>query len=152
MVDSPNPPALDDPFHLDRFVQAQAPVYDRVLYELRQGLKQTHWMWFVFPQLDGLGASPTSRFYGISGLDEARAYLRHPLLGGRLEECVKTLLQIEGLTATAILGTPDDLKLHSSATLFAHVSEPGSPFDQLIEKYFTGKRDRRTVELLRQRS
>lgn len=148
MVDSPNRHTLDDPFHLDRFVRAQAPIYDQVLDELRRGQKQTHWMWFVFPQLDGLGASPTSRFYGISGADEARAYLRHALLGPRLLECAATLLQIERRTALDILGSPDDLKLHSSATLFAHVSSADSPFHQLLEKYFQGKRDERTLRRL----
>lgn len=148
MIDSPNRHTLDDPFHLGRFVRAQAPVYDQVLDELRHGHKETHWMWFVFPQLDGLGASPTSKFYGISGPDEARAYLKHALLGPRLIECASTLLQIEGRSARDILGTPDDLKLHSSATLFASVSPTGSVFDQLLDKYFGGQRDGRTSESL----
>jgi uncharacterized protein (DUF1810 family) len=105
-------------------------------------------MWFVFPQLEGLGSSPTSRFYGISGPDEALAYLRHPVLGQRLLECATTLLQIDGRSARDILGTPDDLKLHSSATLFAYVSDADSPFEQLLEKYFRGTRDDRTLRLL----
>jgi uncharacterized protein (DUF1810 family) len=148
MVDSPNRHTLDDPFHLDRFVRAQEPVYDRAREELRRGHKETHWMWFVFPQLEGLGSSPTSRFYGISGPDEALAYLRHPVLGQRLLECATTLLQIDGRSARDILGTPDDLKLHSSATLFAYVSDADSPFEQLLEKYFRGTRDDRTLRLL----
>jgi uncharacterized protein (DUF1810 family) len=148
VIDSPNRHTLDDPFHLERFVRAQASAYARALEELRRGHKETHWMWFVFPQLDGLGASPTSRFYGISGPDEARAYLKHHLLGPRLIECAETLLQIEGRSATDILGTPDDLKLHSSATLFASLSAGHSPFERLLEKYFHGKRDDRTIQLL----
>lgn len=148
MVDSPNRHTLDDPFHLERFVRAQEPVYDQALDELRRGHKQTHWMWFVFPQLEGLGASPTSRFYGISGADEARAYLKHPVLGPRLLECATALLQIDGRSARDILGPPDDLKLQSSATLFSHISPGDSPFDRLLEKYFQGMRDGRTLQLL----
>ena len=116
----------DDPFDLGRFIGAQDSVYERVLAELRDGRKRTHWMWFVFPQIDGLGHTSTARHYAIKSLAEARAYLDHPVLGKRLRECAEVLLAVEGRSASAIFGYPDDLKLCSSMTLFARAAEPGS--------------------------
>jgi uncharacterized protein (DUF1810 family) len=137
-----------DPFDLDRFVRAQKADYDRALAEVRGGRKRTHWMWYVFPQLDGLGYSATAKRYGIKGRDEAEAYLRHPVLGPRLVACVEAALLVEGRTAHQIFGDPDDMKLKSCATLFAAVSPPGSVFDQLLAKYYGGERDGQTLRLL----
>jgi len=138
-----------DPHDLDRFVQAQALDYAQALAEIRRGRKQSHWMWFIFPQIDGLAFSSTSRFYAIKSLDEARAYLLHPVLGPRLLECSEKLLAIQGRSAVEILGSPDDLKLRSCATLFASVQPAGSVFHRLIEKFYAGQRDDRTLQLLR---
>ena len=139
---------LPDSWRLSRFVEAQSGVYERALAELRDGRKRSHWMWFVFPQLAGLGFSAMSVRYAISGLAEARAYLDHPVLGPRLRECASALLELdERCTAAAIMGYPDDLKLRSSATLFAQVSPPGSVFHRLIERYFGGKADEATLKL-----
>ena len=137
-----------DPFDLNRFVEAQDSVYDDVLTELRNGRKQSHWMWFVFPQIAGLGHSTTSQCYAIKNLDEARQYLEHPVLGRRLLECTELILAIDGRTALEIFGSPDDMKLKSSATLFAHVAEPDSPFVRVLHKYFHNDRDSKTVQLL----
>jgi uncharacterized protein (DUF1810 family) len=136
-----------DPFDLERFVTAQSPDFARALAELRAGRKQSHWMWYVFPQLRGLGASAMSQRYGTSGLAEARAYLAHQILGPRLHQCVEVLLGIEGRSARQILGHPDDRKLQSSATLFAYASAPGSVFEQLLTKYFDGVPDPATLEM-----
>jgi uncharacterized protein (DUF1810 family) len=133
---------------LARFVTAQADSYDRALAELRAGQKRTHWMWYVFPQLAGLGRSDMARRYAISSLAEADAYLRHPLLGARLVACAEAILAVQGRTARQILGLPDDLKLRSSATLFARVSPAGSVFHQLIDRYFDGQPDATTLDLL----
>jgi uncharacterized protein (DUF1810 family) len=141
-----------DPFDLERFVAAQSPVFARALGELRAGRKQSHWMWYVFPQLRGLGASPMSHRYGISGLAEARAYLAHGILGPRLRESAEVLLTLEGRSAEEIFGYPDDLKLRSSATLFARASPPGSPFEQLLARYFGGVADSATLERLEPQS
>ncbi len=130
----------DDPYNLNRFLTAQESVYDRALAELKSGRKRTHWMWFIFPQIDGLGHSETARFYAIKNLEEARAYLRHPILGARLAECAEAVLAVEGRTAAEIFGYPDDLKLRSSMTLFASVSEPGSVFERVLAKYYHGER------------
>jgi uncharacterized protein (DUF1810 family) len=138
----------NDPFKLSRFVEAQSGDYDRALAEIRNGRKRSHWMWYVFPQVAGLGFSGMSRRYAISSREEARAYLGHPLLGPRLEACFEAVLGVQGRTAHAIFGSPDDLKLRSSATLFAAVSEPGSVFQQVIDRYFDGEADGRTLELL----
>ena len=138
----------DDPFGLGRFVDAQRDAYARALAELRDGRKRTHWMWFVFPQVDGLGTSAMSRRYAISGLDEARAYLAHPLLGPRLHACAQALLDAPGRDPRAILGEPDDLKLRSCATLFERASPPGSVFAELLDRFFDGARDPRTLALL----
>jgi uncharacterized protein (DUF1810 family) len=140
--------APDDPYELSRFVRAQEGDYDRALAELQSGQKRTHWMWYIFPQLDGLGFSTTAKRYAIKSIAEARAYLAHPILGPRLEQSAEAVLRIEGRSATAILGSPDDLKLRSCATLFACVSPPGSVFDRLLDKYYGGKRDARTLQLL----
>jgi len=142
------PHGEEDPYELSRFVRAQKHVYADALSEIINGRKRTHWMWFVFPQLAGLGVSATSERYAIATVDEARAYLDHPILGPRLLECSESLLRVEGRSATAILGTPDDLKLRSCATLFASVSAPGSVFDRVLEKYYGGARDPKTLRLL----
>ena len=138
----------NDPHDLNRFVEAQRDIYAQALAELRAGRKRSHWMWFVFPQLAGLGSSVPARRYALSDLDEARAYLDHPLLGVRLRECAEALLAIEGRLAREILGSPDDMKLGSSATLFAQISPPGSVFHRLLERYCGGRPDRLTLERL----
>ena len=138
----------DDSYDLDRFVEAQERIYSRALAELRRGRKESHWMWFVFPQVAGLGFSPTSMRYAIRNLDEARAYLSHPVLGPRLVECCEAVLAVEGRSAHEIFGSPDDLKLRSCATLFAQASPAGSPFHRLIDQFFHGKPDAKTLALL----
>lgn len=136
-------------YNLSRFVEAQRADYARALQELTNGRKTTHWMWYIFPQVAGLGQSAMSRTYGIAGLREARAYMAHPILGPRLEACAAALLAVHGRTITEILGTPDDMKLRSCATLFAAVTPPGSVFDQLLAKYHDGRRDELTLQALR---
>jgi uncharacterized protein (DUF1810 family) len=137
-----------DPYNLTRFVQAQGRDYEQALAEIRAGDKRSHWMWYVFPQLKGLGSSPTSMHYAIKSAQEAVAYLAHPLLGPRLMECAASALQVADRSAFEIFGSPDDMKFRSSATLFASVSPEGSVFHRIIDKYFDGKRDVRTIELL----
>ncbi len=132
----------------ERFLSAQAPVYGQALAELRGGQKRSHWMWFIFPQIEGLGHSATSIHYAIKGLEEARAYLKHPVLGSRLRESAEAVYAVEGRTASEIFGFPDDLKLRSSMTLFAAAAEPESVFVRVLEKYFQGKHDERTLQLL----
>jgi len=139
---------MADPHDLQRFVDAQQPVYDDVLDELRDGRKVSHWMWSVFPQLRGLGHSPTAQRYGISGLGEARAYLRHPLLGARLRECTGLVLGIEGRNARDIFGTPDDLKLRSCMTLFRAAAPEEPVFDAVLRRYYGGEADPRTLASL----
>jgi len=139
---------LKDPFDLNRFLEAQERDFEVALSEIKAGQKRSHWMWYVFPQIDGLGFSAMSRRYAIKSLAEAEAYLAHPILGPRLKEIVEAALQIEGRTANQIFGSPDDMKLLSSATLFAAASPPGSVFERLIAKYFDGKRDEKTLRLL----
>lgn len=139
---------MTDPFNLQRFVDAQAPVYAEVLDELCAGAKTTHWMWFIFPQLKELGKSPLAKKYGIASLAEALAYLEHPLLGQRLLECTERLLAVQGKTALEILGTPDDLKFRSCMTLFM-AAKPDLPiWDAALRKYFGGKGDAATIALL----
>jgi uncharacterized protein (DUF1810 family) len=138
----------DDPYDLDRFVRAQEIHYNQALSEIRNGRKRTHWMWYIFPQLEGLGSSPTSVRYSISGLDEAEAYLADPVLGPRLVECAEAVLLHEALGASAIFGHPDDLKLRSSATLFARVSPAGSVFHRIIDTFFKGQPDETTLRWL----
>jgi uncharacterized protein (DUF1810 family) len=137
-----------DPHHLDRFVEAQSRNYDRALAELRAGRKRSHWMWYVFPQYAGLGHSAMAERYAIGSVAEAEAYLRHPVLGPRLVECTEALLADEERTAREILGSPDDMKLRSSATLFSRVDSPGSVFHRILDRYFDGEPDRRTLELV----
>jgi uncharacterized protein (DUF1810 family) len=132
---------------LAHFLTAQTPIYAQALAELRAGAKRSHWMWFIFPQLAGLGQSEMSRRYAIQDLDEARAYLAHPVLGARLVECAEAVLGVGGKSAREIMGTPDDLKLRSCATLFALVSHPGSIFHKLLDKYYGGEQCSRTIEL-----
>ena len=138
----------DDPFNLDRFVRAQADVYDRALGELRRGEKQSHWMWFIFPQIDGLGSSAMTREYAIKSIDEARAYLGHPVLAKRLNECTQAVLAVEGRTTLEIMGRPDDLKLKSSMTLFERAAGQDSVFAKLLDKYYAGERDEKTLGIL----
>jgi uncharacterized protein (DUF1810 family) len=142
------PDAPHDPFDLDRFVEAQAFVYDSALSEIERGRKRTHWMWYIFPQLEGLGSSATSRHYSIKSLEEARAYLQHPVLGARLLACANAVVELEGRSMSDVFGTPDDLKLRSCATLFAFVSPPGSVFERILDKHYRSRRDERTLELL----
>ena len=137
-----------DEFDLGRFAEAQRGDYERALHEIKSGRKRSHWMWYIFPQLEGLGRSPTARHYSIKSLAEARAYLAHPILGPRLRECVEALLGVEGRTAHEIFGSPDDLKLRSCATLFSEVSPPDSAFHRLLAKYFHGEADTETLRLL----
>ena len=137
-----------DPHDLSRFEQAQEGDYARALTEIRRGRKRSHWMWYIFPQLEGLGLSPVSRRYAIKSLGEAEAYLSHPVLGPRLVECAQAVLSVEGRSALEIFGAPDEMKLRSCATLFAHVSPAGSAFHQLLDTYFQGERDGRTLQLL----
>ena len=136
------------PFNLSRFLPAQENSYEQALSEIRSGRKRTHWMWYIFPQLDGLAYSSTAKHYAIKSIEEARAYLNHPLLGPRLLECAEVAVRVEGQSARAIFGSPDDLKLKSCATLFACVSPSSSVFQRLLEKYFEGEPDGKTLELL----
>lgn len=140
---------MDDPYELERFVTAQASVYDDVVAELRAGRKESHWMWFVFPQMRGLGMSPLAHRYGITSLGEAQAYLRHPVLGPRLLECVSLLLRHRGRSAREILGSPDDLKLRSSMTLFATAAPQEPSFADVLAHFYDRRADERTLALLR---
>jgi uncharacterized protein (DUF1810 family) len=137
-----------DPFDLQRFVDAQARVYGTVVAELRSGRKRSHWIWFVFPQLRGLGHSATAVRYGISSLDEARAYIAHQVLGPRLRECARLVAAIDGRSADDIFGWPDNLKVRSSMTLFAHATDDNSGFRAVLDKFYDGEEDPATVELL----
>jgi uncharacterized protein (DUF1810 family) len=139
---------MDDRFHLQRFVDAQQPVYETVLSELRDGRKRSHWMWFIFPQISGLGHSATSQTFALSSLAEAAAYLAHPKLGPRLRECAALVASIEGRSVDAIFDYPDDQKFHSSMTLFAHAAPREPVFAACLEKYFGGQRDPRTLARL----
>ena len=138
-----------DSFDLGRFVAAQEGVYPMALAEITAGTKRSHWIWFIFPQVSGLGSSSMAQQYAIRSRAEAQAYLAHPVLGQRLLESTKALLGVHGRSANQIMGSPDDLKLRSSMTLFAHVSQPGSPFEQVLAKFFSGEKDQRTVDFLR---
>ena len=140
---------MDSQFHnLSRFVDAQEQMYDRALRELRHGRKTSHWIWFIFPQLEGLAFSEMSQRYAIESSDEAAAYLEHAVLGPRLLECAEAVSAVQGRSARGIMGAPDDLKLKSCATLFETVSAPGSVFERILDKYFESARDERTLELL----
>ena len=140
---------MTDTHNLQRFIDAQESDYQTALDEIIRGQKQSHWMWYIFPQFDGLGFSPTSVHYAIKSRAEATAYLDHPVLGQRLRECIDVLLAASGRTAHQIFGSPDDLKLKSCMTLFARVSPEGSIFEQVLEKYYEGQQDQKTIELLR---
>jgi uncharacterized protein (DUF1810 family) len=140
---------MSDLFNLRRFVDAQNPLFEQVQAELEAGSKQGHWMWFVFPQVKGLGHSELANFYGIGSRQEAEAYLQHPILGPRLRECTELVNRVEGRSIDAILGYPDNLKFRSSMTLFSLVSPEDQVFRQALEKYFSGEMDPRTVDLLR---
>ncbi len=137
----------DDPYNLRRFTKAQRNTYDRALAELRNGKKQTHWMWYIFPQIDGLGHRAISRRYAIKSIEEARQYLNHPVLGKRLLECVKVILAIEGRSISEIFGDPDDMKLKSSMTLFTCIPNSPSVLFHVLDKYFNGNRDVKTLQL-----
>jgi uncharacterized protein (DUF1810 family) len=138
----------DTPFDLNRFVSAQEGIYAQALAEIKSGQKRSHWMWFIFPQVDGLGFSAMSRRYSIKSLEEAHQYLQHPVLGSRLFECTQALLEVEGRSVAEIFGYPDDLKLKSCMTLFMQAAQPGSVFGDVLEKYFHGKQDKQTLRIL----
>ncbi len=138
----------NDPFHLRRFITAQEDIYSGVLAELRSGQKRSHWMWYIFPQIDGLGYSSTTKHYSIKSLEEAQHYLNHPVLGKRLIECSRAVLDIEGRPISQIFGYPDDLKLNSSMTLFASISGADSIFSRVLDKYFHGNPDQMTLHLI----
>jgi uncharacterized protein (DUF1810 family) len=133
---------------LSRFVDAQEYNYEEALSEIRDGRKRSHWMWYVFPQFHGLGSSPASRRFAIKSLAEAEAYLRHPVLGPRLLECCEAAASVEGRSALEVFGSPDDMKLRSCATLFAHVSPEEPVFGRVLDRYFGGERDRKTLRLI----
>ena len=134
----------------DNFINAQTPIYPLVLQELAQGKKRTHWMWFIFPRSQGLGRSAMAQHFGLANLAHAQAYLQHPVLGTRLRECTELLLAHPDTSALEIFGTPDNLKLHSSMTLFALAAEPGSVFEQLLQQFFAGQHDEKTLQILAQ--
>jgi uncharacterized protein (DUF1810 family) len=144
-----HPVATDDPFNLRRFVDAQEPVFEQVCTELHEGRKRSHWMWFVFPQIAGLGRSPLARKFAISSRAEADAYLRHPMLGPRLRECTRLVNAIDGSGIEQIFGYPDDLKFRSCMTLFAHAAEDNRVFADAVHKYFSGDYDHATLDRLR---
>lgn len=135
-------------YHLNRFIEAQEKIYPQVLKELRNGKKTSHWMWFIFPQIEGLGHSSTAKYYSIKSIEAAKEYLEHPILGKRLLECSNILLHIDGKTANEIFGYPDDLKLRSCMTLFNYIAPGEKVFTTVIEKYFTGKEDEKTASIL----
>jgi uncharacterized protein (DUF1810 family) len=137
-----------DGFHLQRFLEAQAPVYEQALSELREGRKRSHWMWFIFPQMRGLGHSEMANVFGISSLAEAKEYLAHPVLGPRLRECTRAVTAVQGRSITHIFGYPDDLKFHSSITLFSKAAPQDQVFTEALEKYFGGSLDPATLQLL----
>jgi uncharacterized protein (DUF1810 family) len=139
---------MKDDYNLQRFVDAQAGVFEGACAELRQGRKTGHWMWFIFPQLRGLGFSSMAECYGLTSLDEAKAYLEHPVLGARLTECSRLVTSIEGRTLREIFGSPDDMKFRSSMTLFARAAEENLIFSEAIQKYCGGKYDPLTIALL----
>ncbi len=143
----------DDPFHLQRFITAQQTVYNQARSELAAGEKRTHWMWFIFPQIAGLGSSPTAQRYAVTGLAEAKAYLAHPLLGPRLRECTTLVNAAHGRSLASIFGYPDDLKFHSSITLFAEAERLAGAQDQLfsdtLTQWFNGQADEATLQRLR---
>ena len=138
-----------DPFNLDRFVSAQESVFDEVCAELRIGEKTSHWMWFIFPQIRGLGSSATAQKFAISSTAEAQAYLQHPVLGPRLLECTQLVNAVRGRSLLQIFGTPDDMKFRSSMTLFAHIAPATKEFERALAKYCRGEPDAKTLEILK---
>ena len=138
----------EDNEDLHRFIEAQEPVFQNVIRELQAGAKRSHWMWFIFPQIAGLGHSRTARFYAIKTISEAKEYMAHPVLGMRFIACTQILITHDGISAIDIFGDTDAMKLQSSMTLFAHVTEPNSVFQQTLDKYFDGELDRRTLDLI----
>ena len=138
----------DGPYLLERFVEAQDSVYDQVCWELQQGLKMTHWMWFIFPQIEGLSSSAMSKRFAISSLEEAAAYLNHPVLGARLKQCTELVINTSGRTLKQILGPTDNLKFRSSMTLFAHAYTQNEVFETALTKYFSGGYDQLTLDRL----
>jgi uncharacterized protein (DUF1810 family) len=148
MADANQHGSAVDPFNLSRFVQAQEGAYEQALNEIKNGRKQSHWMWYIYPQFDGLGFSSMSRRYSIKSIAEAKAYLSHPVLGPRLVECTEAALRLEELSALEIFSSPDDMKLRSCSTLFASVSPGESVFHRLLDKYFQGRLDDETLRLL----
>ncbi|TAN40287.1 MAG: DUF1810 domain-containing protein [Nitrospirae bacterium] len=138
----------DDPHDLNRFLNAQAGAYERALAELQEGQKRTHWMWYIFPQIDGLGFSPTAKRYSIKSREEARQYLDHPILGKRLLECTEAVIALKYGSLSDIFGYPDDLKFKSSMTLFEKIADPGSAFSSALDRYCKGERDTKTLRLL----
>ena len=139
---------LGDPYALHRFVDAQEPVYDQVCWELQQGLKMTHWMWFIFPQIKGLSSSAMSKRFSISSLEEAAAYLRHPILGQRLIQCTELVINTSDRTLKRILGSTDSMKFRSCVTLFAHTTTRNEVFEDALQKYFGGQYDQLTLDRL----
>ncbi|WP_394781374.1 DUF1810 domain-containing protein [Undibacterium sp.] len=139
---------MPDPYHLQRFVEAQQAVYEQVLQELRDGHKRSHWMWFIFPQIQGLGRTETARYYAISSLAEAQAFLSHPVLGPRLIECTQLLTAVEGRSIHRILGSPDDMKFRSCLTLFAAAATENKVFLDALDKYYGGEPDSSTYRAL----
>jgi len=144
-----SPISMNDPHNLQRFIDAQDPVYDEVVAELTAGKKTSHWIWFVFPQFDGLGRSGMAQRYAVRSKEETLAYWNHPVLGARLKKCIEKMMTVRGRTAFQILGTPDDLKLRSCLTLFATLVPDEPLFKLALEKYFNGHVDPMTLELLR---
>ena len=139
---------MGDLYNLQRFVDAQREIFGQVLSELREGRKQSHWMWYIFPQIKGLGSSPMAQRYAILSLDEARAYWGHPILGGRLRECTQLVTAARRQSIEDILGYPDNLKFHSSMTLFAHATNHDAVFEDALRKYFRSEYDHLTMERL----
>lgn len=139
---------MSDSFDLQRFIDAQSSVYGQVTTELRNGRKRSHWMWFIFPQVQGLGSSPMAQRYAIASRSEAEAYLEHPVLGPRLLECTQLMLDHSDRSANEILGSPDDMKFRSSMTLFAAISEKGSPFERALHSFYDGEEDPLTLARL----
>ena len=139
---------MDDPYNLRRFVDAQQAVYETVCRELRQGRKEGHWMWFIFPQVKGLGHSEMARKFAISSRDEAKAYLAHPVLGPRLRECSRIVADLEGKSVEDIFGYPDDMKFRSSMTLFCQATPDNEPFQRALDKYCDGRLDELTLKIL----
>ena len=138
----------DDPYDLKRFLSAQEGIYERALAELTRGQKRTHWMWYIFPQFDGLGYSPTAKRYSIKSMEEARQYLNHPVLGKRLLECTEAVIALKGGSLSEIFGYPDDMKFKSSMTLFEKIAGSGSVFSSALDRYCHGERDAATLKLL----